>query len=474
MDVLRPALIVLVILGCTLTASGEEEVDELAVYCGVVAYNNPVFDSLVQLDFPFSVSRHQFSFFRPDSSDTSLYARIFAQIDLIDSTGIPIDSAATYFSVRVATKTEAGLEDVRVFNKLVMFAAPGKYSARLTVIDVVSKRTGEAFVGEVLATVAEKRELSLSDLALAYDIRYVGDNASAVNERLVKNGFEITPNPISIFSVEDTLIHLYAELYNVAWDETSSPSALKFSFKALTDESRLYRHFGSHTSTKTGKSAVITELFDIRGWPVGGYRLQVEAADIATGKVATAAVRFAIVSTPDLLLALQPVPVRNVYDTLSLEVQAHLAEYFLDPFEKSSLSRLAAQGKKTFLRQFWQEWEISRSQWQPHQGEIIRRYNYANRKFSTNLDRDDGWWTDRGRIYMIYGPWDDDEDVPAPVSGRPYMIWYYYLIRHGVEFVFVDESGGDQYYRLVHSTVEGEIYDQGWHDRLRLPGTERE
>lgn len=474
MNCFKQVLVVLAILGCTLTASAEDVTVELAVYCGAVAYNNPVFDTLVQLDFPFSVSRHQFSFFRPDSSDTNLYARIFAQIDLMDSTGVPIDSAATYFSVMVATRAEAGLEDVRVFNKLVMFAAPGKYSARLTVIDVVSKRTGEAFVGNVTAPAIEKEELSLSDPALAYDIRYVGDIAATVNQRLVKNGFEITPNPISVFSVEDTLIHLYAELYNVSWDEASPQSELKLTYEALTDESRLYRQFGSRTSIKTGKSAVITELFDIRGWPVGGYRLQVEAADLATDKVDTAEVRFAIVSTPDLLRALKPVKVRDPYDTLSVKVQMHLAEYYIDPYEKATLTRLASQGKKSFLNQFWREWENERLQWQPNREEILRRYNYANQLYSANLGKTDGWWTDRGRIYMIYGLWDDEEDVPTPVSGRPYMIWYYYRIRHGVEFVFVDESGGDQYYRLVHSTMEGEIYDQRWYDLLRRPGTESE
>lgn len=474
LNCLKPVLFALAILGCTSTSSAEDATEELAVYCGVAAYNNPVFDSLVQLDFPFSVSRHQFSFFHPDTSDTNLYARIFAQIDLMDSTGIPFDSAATYFSVKVATRAEAGLEDVRLFNKLIMFVTPGEYSARLTVIDVVSKRKGEAFVGVVSAPAAESQELSLSDLALAYDIRYVGDNVGSANERLMKNGFEIIPNPVSVFSVEDTLIHLYAELYNVSYREDSVPSELKLTYKALTDDRKLYRHFGSRTSIKTGKSAVITELFDIRGWPAGGYRLQVEAADLATDNVDTAEVRFAIVSTPDLLLALKPVEVRDPYDTLSLKVQTQLAEYFIDPVEKQSLLRLSDRGKKSFLNQFWREWETERHKRQPGRGEILRRHNHANRLYSTNLDKNDGWWTDRGRIYMIYGPWDDEEDVPTPISGRPYMVWYYYLIRHGVEFVFVDESGGDQYYRLVHSTVEGEIYDQGWYDILRRPGTERE
>jgi GWxTD domain-containing protein len=151
-----------------------------------------------------------------------------------------------------------------------------------------------------------------------------------------------------------------------------------------------------------------------------------------------------------------------------------LAEYFLDPVEKTTLTRLAARGKKSFLNQFWREWQTERSQWQPDREDILRRYNYVNRLYSSNLDKTDGWWTDRGRIYMIYGPCDDEEDVPAPGSGRPYMVWYYYRIRHGVEFVFVDESGGDQYYRLVHSTLEGEIYNQSWYDLLRRPAAERD
>ena len=71
--------------------------DELAIRAGLAVTNNPELDSMVLLEFPFSVKRSQFQFFRPDSTDPMFYARVFAQVVLIDSRGLAIDSTNTYF-----------------------------------------------------------------------------------------------------------------------------------------------------------------------------------------------------------------------------------------------------------------------------------------------------------------------------------------------------------------------------------------
>ena len=77
----------------------------------------------------------------------------------------------------------------------------------------------------------------------------------------------------------------------------------------------------------------------------------------------------------------------------------------------------------------------------------------------------DGWSTDRGRIYMTYGPWDERDDNEAPRVGNSYEVWYYRSIKQGLMFIFEDYSGNDDY-RLVHSNVFGEVYNQEWQDRV--------
>lgn len=76
--------------------------------------------------------------------------------------------------------------------------------------------------------------------------------------------------------------------------------------------------------------------------------------------------------------------------------------------------------------------------------EYYRRVYYANRNFSEGME---GWKTDRGRIYIIYGPPDHVDRHPFELNTKPYIVWRYYNLNK--TFYFVDETGfGD--YRLIN------------------------
>ena len=77
----------------------------------------------------------------------------------------------------------------------------------------------------------------------------------------------------------------------------------------------------------------------------------------------------------------------------------------------------------------------------------------------------DGWRTDRGRIYIIYGEPDEIQRFPNSSDNKPYEIWNYNQIEGGVEFIFIDLSGFSEY-TLVHSTKRGEIQDPSWQQLL--------
>jgi hypothetical protein len=79
----------------------------------------------------------------------------------------------------------------------------------------------------------------------------------------------------------------------------------------------------------------------------------------------------------------------------------------------------------------------------------------------------DGWKTDRGRVYILYGEPDEIRRYPSTQNSRPYETWLYRQLENGVEFDFIDRSGfGD--YVLVNSTKRGEIQDDQWDRQLQL------
>jgi GWxTD domain-containing protein len=80
--------------------------------------------------------------------------------------------------------------------------------------------------------------------------------------------------------------------------------------------------------------------------------------------------------------------------------------------------------------------------------EFFDRVRHANHHFSSI---DEGWKTDRGRIYIRRGPPDQVERRPMSPSGPAYEIWSYF--EKSLTFVFVDRMGfGD--YELIGPALE--------------------
>jgi len=436
----------------------------LSVYAGVVVFNNPVYDALIPVDIPFTINRQQLEFFKPDSADPHFYGRVFAQVTLFSVDGLPVDSNSTYFSVRAVSSLEAASTEFTLFNRIRLLVKPGIYSARLTVIDAVSKREGEFFLEKILVTQGRRDRLTIGGVCLAYRITYVGENSDA--DRMVVNGFEVLVNPLRVFSYTDTVFYLYAELYNLSFLGNDS-SLYRLAYTVLDNAGTVFRDFGYKLQEKPGSTAVVAEVFDLDGWPAGQYRLRMIASDLDTEVSDTAFIDLRIVRQPRLTYALNKSLIADPYDTLSLEVRERLVAYLLTPDQKLTFSRLSPVGRENFLEQFWEEHDVNpETRIIENRLEMIERFDYCNHLFSYNTTRTNGWSTDRGRIYMKYGPWDDRDDISTPVVGNPFVIWYYHTVREGAVFVFEDKQGFHDY-TLVHSNVEGERFSREWEERLR-------
>ncbi|MFT5370466.1 MAG: GWxTD domain-containing protein, partial [Candidatus Latescibacterota bacterium] len=110
-----------------------------------------------------------------------------------------------------------------------------------------------------------------------------------------------------------------------------------------------------------------------------------------------------------------------------------------------------------FLRQFWKGQDPTPST--PVNERLIQhlqRMTYVETNFSrTNTEEPID--TDRGRVYITYGPPDEIERDASSSEGKPSEIWHY----GRNQFIFRD-SNGLGVYRLVHSTYPGEVYNPEW------------
>ena len=99
--------------------------------------------------------------------------------------------------------------------------------------------------------------------------------------------------------------------------------------------------------------------------------------------------------------------------------------------------------KQKFFKNFWKEMDPNpETEKNELLDEYFRRVNYANQNFSGMGE--DGWLTDRGRIFIKFGEPDDIERHPFESNSLPYEIWRYYNLRK--VFVFIDRTGFGDYY----------------------------
>lgn len=152
--------------------------------------------------------------------------------------------------------------------------------------------------------------------------------------------------------------------------------------------------------------------------------------------------------------------------------------YISTPELRKELKKLKSQEDvDRFLEDFWRKLDPTPdTPVNELRNEYYKRYYYSNANFSEG--KTTGWRTDRGRVFIIYGP--PDEIAPQPMIQHGFRthrisaleLWmydrpagrgqisspYYDLNLSCVAFLFADTDGIGGF-KQIYSTVEGEIVD---------------
>ncbi|UCD16762.1 MAG: GWxTD domain-containing protein [Candidatus Zixiibacteriota bacterium] len=458
---------IIVLLGILCFGSLADAGDRLTIQAGISVFNNPADGPRTYVEFPFSLDRNQFTFVATDSIGLRVRASIFAEIVISDTLGFPVDSANTYFYTGAESMERADDDNIKIFNKLKMMLKPGIYSATLTVIDVVSKSEGSFLYNRLEITPPVSDRLALSTLELAYNIRIVPDFDRANLPHLVKNGREVIPNPMAIYSVDDTAMFVYAELYNLSYRDGGEQDRFSVAYRARRLDGSLDYSFGETVKQMPDSSAVICNELSIAGWQPGRYELDLVATDLKSGTAVTGTARFVIFPGAGPLPGLVTYTMKGPLDTAGLQTRRQLIRFLVDPEELVLFNALTDSGQARYIDQFFDDRDPTPGTAENEfLNDAVARYIFAIQQFSTLPEIHDGWRTDRGRILMQYGQWDTREEVPAPNYGRQYEVWFYNNLQGGAHFVFLDVGGyGD--FKLVHSNASGEVYDPEWEFKLK-------
>ena len=442
-----PLLILVLVIG-----PGGRAEKLLTVVANKTAFYDPA-DSTTYVEIYFSLYRDQLGFIGSDTSRYQ-YAGVSISARVMDSSGRSIDSVATHFLTQVSDSSMIHQPGVRLFDMLPLKISPGHYRVDLAARDDVSGALGRVLL-DFRVPSFRAAGLSASDIEMAYDLLELNAvTASGVNPRLTKEGYLVIPNPSGVLQwKKDTLLHVYSELYGL-----SSGGSFVVKYMVKDSSGNEIRDLGETRYENPGATAVLAHHFAISDLPPGHYFLVLEAIDLSTRQQTASSKRFSLLDMENLDQNVTPE---------DAQLMVNIAWYHLSEAEKIRIKALSPEGKRNFVKQFWREMDDDPSTPEnPVYDEAVRRFAHANEQFSTRADKSDGWKTDRGRVYIIYGPPDSESEESVPGTSYPMIRWDYFKIEGGVIFIFVnDEKAGAADFRLVHSTHPRERQNEYWMDK---------
>ena len=342
-----------------------------------------------------------------------------------------------------------------IFDIVGLLLEPDFYDLHISLTDQGDKKAS-LVSGELYVPAFPGDQLALSQLELALDIVAAEEQGD-----FVKNGVRVLPNPMRTYGLDVPVLYYYAEIYGL---QTGPDADSTYSIRQdiLNSAGQVIKSYPPAEKKKPGNSAVEVGGINVVGLSPDTYFLRLMISDQHTGEEVSNQ-RWFRVTAPDME-TLAPAE-RTALTEEEAGYRANLIRYVASDEDLKVYAGLSLEGKARFLEEFWRQRDPDpATPLNEFRREHMRRWNYANEHFS-QFQQGDGWKTDQGRVYIVYGPPDDIERYPSDITRVAWERWHYYSQEGGIEFIFADLSGFDDYV-LIHSTAKSEFRDPSWTDKI--------
>ncbi len=312
----------------------------------------------------------------------------------------------------------------------------------------------------------DRNQIAVSDIELCSSITSVGKDSVS---RFIKNTYEAKPNPTRIFGLGEPVIFYYLEVYNLL--KNASPYYYtRVSVANSVGTEVLTR---DRTKSRVNESNVEVGTLKVTTLRTGSYTFKFTVTDSVDNTSYTNSKKFFVYnpSLPidSLTTGTQGSVLASEYATMTepeLDLQIAEVRYLATKEENVRFKSVTGlDAKRKLLFEFWNRRDDNPSTPDnPMKTEYLKRVDYSNEHFKNSFR--EGWKTDRGRVFIVYGPPDEVERHADESDTKPYEIWTYNAIQGGVIFVFGDRSGFSDYV-LLHSTHRDELHDDNWMNQLK-------
>jgi GWxTD domain-containing protein len=291
---------------------------------------------------------------------------------------------------------------------------PGPYTIRAEVTDVETRKTWRV-QRDVRVRDFSRAPLELSDIMLVSSLKTEGEKKV------------VSPNISGTIGDGKDGFHILFEAYN---------TPLLDSARVVV---RLLNAKGKETWADTSMEALgvakksCFRLVKTTELPSGTYDVVVELDGRKPGATATEHRAF--------IIRWEGMPMTVV----DLDLAVEQMQYVADKDKLDEMKEAHPDRKRDLFSEFWKKKDPTPT---TERNELMEEYynrvEYANKHFSHYVE---GWRSDMGMVYIIFGSPSNIERHPFDIDAKPYEVWTYY--EQDRQFTFVDQSGfGD--YRLLN------------------------
>jgi len=310
--------------------------------------------------------------------------------------------------------------------------------------------------------------IALSDIQLSSNIIPGSENTSSI---FYKNTYEVTPLPAALCGENQPVLFYYVEIYNILFSQPDSE--LRYDELLVNSRGQLLS-LNSKKINKSVDARVEVGKVNAYKFPTDTYTLIINLVDSLADYGVSSRKRFfvynpSVVPSDTLQTTVTPV-LSTMFGSMSIEELDDMfskSKYIASEAEKDKYEALTTvDAKREFMYTFWKARDENPSDDKnQYFQDYLKRVYEANERFTAG--KKEGWKTDKGRVYLIYGRPSEIDRYPNQIETKPYEIWRYESVEGGVVFIFGDITGFNDY-QLLHSTKRGELRDESWQRRIMV------
>jgi GWxTD domain-containing protein len=312
-----------------------------------------------------------------------------------------------------------------------------------------------------------KDEITISDIELVESF-----NKTVVESIITKSGYDVIPYVSNFYPENLDKIGFYAEVYNANKVLGEGEKYLVNYYIESYQTGSVMARYKRFVRQDVSEVNVVLGEFNIEELPSGNYELVVEVRDRNNELREIKKVFFqrsnpAVEMNSDDISAIIDLgfvaeitneDTMDIYVASVYPISSQLERNFVaNQFEKGQGT---LEMKQKFFISFWQ----TRNRMNPAQAwkEYKLRLNLVQDRFNSPIDY--GFETDRGRVYLQYGPPNVIAERKQEPNTYPYEIWHYHKTdrRSNIKFVFYTKEAATNDYELIHADAYGEINNYRW------------